>query len=409
MHRPISRLLVLGSLLLASAALPALGCGDDGGTATALTISLKTDLAAGTEYTSVRVEVYASTDKSLKSALSEHELRAGQLSRPIVVNAAGQSAVLVKVTAIGTNGRAPLVVEVLRASFTQGKTQVLEVFASAACAGVTCDAGDTCLGQKTDSLCEGSCAEIPEPDLRELTQAGDEDAWRPELCGDGGSGDAGRPDAGGPDAGRDASTACTLSIPGAACDLVSQCGCAPGEQCVLEQVSASVFAPACVADASGGTPFGICDTDVDCPPAYGCVNPGLCLPYCNTIADCPDAVPSSCDALGSGSGSTLAGVRVCALTCSSDSDCASDGQYCSTTEKCVPRPDLGEACDARSGCLDGICIVESETATVGTCLFECVSNSECLSGCCVTLSDGSQICGDASECPSVPPGPAPAQ
>jgi hypothetical protein len=414
MHRTFSRLLALGSLLLAAAALPALGCGDDGGAATAITLSLKTDLAAGTEYTSVRVAVYASTDKSLKSPLSEHELRAGQLSRPIVINAAGQSAVLVKVTAIGTNGGAPVVVELLKASFTQGKTQVLEVFVSAACAEVACSAGDTCLGQKTGAQCEGSCADIPEPDLRQLTQAGEEDAWRPVLCGsDGGTGDAGRPDAGlpdggRPDAGNDAATSCTTTLPGAPCDLVSQCGCAPGEQCVLEQVSPAVFTPTCVADASGGTPFGICDTDLDCPPSYGCVNPGLCLPYCNSIADCPDDVPSSCDALGNGSGSTLAGVRICALTCSSDSDCVSPDQFCSTTEKCVPRPDLGEACDARSDCLEGgICIVEG-SATVGTCLFECVSNSECLSGCCITLSDGSQICGEASECGPVPPGPAPA-
>lgn len=407
MPRPLPRQLAHRALLFA-AALPALGCGDDGGAATAISISLKTDLTAGTEYKAVQVSVHAASDRSLSSPLSEHELRAGQLSRPVVVNGSGGQAVLVKVAAIGSSGSAPVVVEVLRASFTAGQTQVLEVFVAAACAGVTCGAGDTCLGQEFGSECEGSCADIPEPDLRALTQAGDEDAWTPALCGaSGGGGDGGAVDGGRPDGGSDASAACSPAIPGAQCDLVSQCGCAPGQQCVLAQISPDDFMPSCVDDASGGLPFGICDSDIDCPSGYSCVNPGLCLSYCNTVNDCPDSRPSSCDALGDGSGTTLAGVRVCALTCSADSDCASPGQYCGSTEKCVPRPDLGEACDALSGCLDGLCIVENDSATVGTCLAACATGTDCDSGCCVTLGDGSQICGEVSECGPVAPPAAP--
>lgn len=157
--------------------------------------------------------------------------------------------------------------------------------------------------------------------LRECAtdQRCDEPAWGTRLC----------------EAGSDAADCrCESSVPDAACDLISQCGCAPGLHCALGSVDGARVSLRCVADRAEPKKLGeLCSDEAECGPGHSCWR-GLCEKYCRTDADCGG---SSCIALTNPE--VVVGVRVCTIACSFESE-----RECAPGSRCVHAPDGHDYC-----------------------------------------------------------------
>jgi hypothetical protein len=181
-------------------------------------------------------------------------------------------------------------------------------------------AGDYCVAPAVTCASDGRC---------------DEPAWGTRRC------------VGGSDA---ADCACTLRVPGASCDLIAQCGCAPGSHCALVDVQESRATLGCIADrARLREPGAACNAEAECPGGYSCWR-GLCEKYCTSAADCDGG--GHCVALRNPD--DVSGVSVCDVACDFDADSG-----CALGTRCARTPDGQSYCLVpRAPCPftnDGVC------------------------------------------------------
>lgn len=238
--------------------------------------------------------------------------------------------------------------------------------------------------------------------------------------------------------------------PGAACDLIGQCGCKPDARC---QARGPMFVPACYVT---GTlePGSVCESASACPRGQTC-DARTCRSYCRDDRDCPDG--RCVDVRTTDSRSR--GIRVCAVRCTSgeinpcgpgarcrvvppgsDTYCAAPDDPCMTVEDgicdeargtgqcaegtdardCTCHPELpGASCDPveQCGCAKGsACAVTQgeagaqsaecrpwtgDKAQDGRCELdgECAPGHVCeLGGSCARLCRSDDECGESGTC-----------
>jgi hypothetical protein len=180
-------------------------------------------------------------------------------------------------------------------------------------------AGDYCVAPAATCAADGRC---------------DEPAWGTRRC------------VAGSDA---ADCACTPRVPGASCDLIARCGCAPGSHCVLVDVQESRATLGCITDrAPSREPGAACNAEAECPAGYSCWR-GLCEKYCVSAADCTGG-----DCMALRNPNAVSGVSVCSVAC----DFEADGG-CALGTRCARAPDGQSYCLVpRAPCPftnDGVC------------------------------------------------------
>jgi hypothetical protein len=422
----------MAATLLAASSLLSGACGEDSKKATSVAISIKADSEIASVLSAVRIRVYSVKDTQLEHPVSSREVAKALLGEPVVIDKSAEDGFLLAVQAVGAGGNSdPLVEYRVRVDFEAGKMLALPVYLSGVCRDVNCeDMETTCVGDKSADEC-GACEDLPRPGaLVEVSKKEDAADWTgkactvptpppppPAVC------DSGVPaptdgaacpnpapkpelDCGvGIPAPTDGAACpepvtCEPSIKGAKCDLVSQCGCDAGEKCELKAAPGTTsLTPTCVADLGTSAPYGDCDGDTDCPAQYVCIEPGLCIPYCNMEADCGKAVKSKCDTVVDTVGKVIAGVHICAAVCSKDTDCLSNDMFCNPTDNtCVAKPKPGGACNDTSGCAGAAKCITEGTATTGICHDPCTKGIDCNSGCCQILASGNAYCFEEKEC-----------
>jgi hypothetical protein len=192
--------------------------------------------------------------------------------------------------------------------------------------------------------------------------------------------------------------ACKPTIVGSACNIYPQCGCAPGQNCNVENTTTG--ASQCA--AAGTTPnWNACDPngngDGVCTIGTSCVN-GVCDPFCTVDADCgPHAFcyqVYSTDA--SGNQTAIPGFKVCTSNCdpTNPQSNANGANACGPNVNCIADPNTsntvctqpvkstgtqGRSC-VTGGYLDpSKCAIGYVCNPTGTCSKSChvVGGSEC--------------------------------
>lgn len=147
---------------------------------------------------------------------------------------------------------------------------------------------------------------------------------------------------------------------GADCNLVTQCGCASGEQC---QALGEAARPSCVKSKSGQVARdSACKVASQCPAGQTC-DRGSCREYCASDADCTGG---KCVPAGDANGKNIDRVKVCWKACT-----ASDEKACATGTACrsvkTPAGQTGTFCvaplDPCPTTEDGTCDDQSGTKT----------------------------------------------
>ncbi|MET0286817.1 MAG: hypothetical protein ABW352_20210 [Polyangiales bacterium] len=403
------------------------GCEDDVGAPTDVYVSFKTDLALGSEVSAVRVRVFRSGDNAATATpVSEHTVSADTLSKklPLVIEKRDASEFLLAVQALGPGGDAQIE-RLIKVRFQDAQTVSLQVFLGRACLRKACSAvaGETCHGEARGATCEGSCAPVDGPDtLPAWSQARID--WQPQVCGASVPPDASLPpvrDAGGDaasgggveggveggvDGGVDAAV-CMPTVPGATCDAVGQCGCAPGKSCGVQAITGSTLLLGCVNTgtvANGSA----CSADT-CVAGSTCVG-SICRAFCGkdeqcgTNGHCVTAVTSGTDA------APIHGLSACFTGCSVDTDCDTGccrplssapnaGNLCLTGTACCAQ--AGASCAGNDDCCgfgdsEAFCVTEPAGGAI--CRASCSTGADCQSGCCAPLSGGGMACFAASQC-----------
>jgi hypothetical protein len=401
------------------------GCGDDREPATALVVSVKTDLALS----GLTVRVYkgdASSPSDTAKLVSQTPIASADIGKPIVIHKAGLDELLVVVQ--GQVG-ADVVEHAVRGRFTKQKSILLPVFLGNTCLKRACaQAGETCFAEQQGGAC-GICAPIAlSAGMREQLEPGDEATWYPSLCpmdagvdpirdaGDGATADATSSD-GGTDAG-----ACTLPIGTRdECTLAPQCGCAPNQGCTLSFPVDDPEAPELACEDRGiKTVNARCRGDDECAPGLSCIGnssiAATCLPDCSKTPDCqanqvcrPVQVRKSEDSTDY---APVKGVGVCRTLCSANEQCP---EGCCADGICAAKPYCsteGATCTSNESCDSGCCSknVCSPKDRCGVADgARCTSNEGCGSGCCAnnvcspqascsSLADGATCTGSAGEC-----------
>ena len=165
--------------------------------------------------------------------------------------------------------------------------------------------------------------------------------------------------------------------------------CGSDQYCTVNQT----FAATCTdnAAAAGGTMYGACGTNSECPVGASCFNPGTCMPFCSqTHPACPEAspgVPGLCIYGIKGGPADL-------YLCTDPDDCdavantgcpTGEGCYVAslTGNLCIPNPGTGAAgssCSMLDDCAPGLMCVGQTLP--GTCMTLCNlgSNVDCDTG-----------------------------
>jgi hypothetical protein len=158
--------------------------------------------------------------------------------------------------------------------------------------------------------------------------------------------------------------ACSPRVAAASCDLVAQCGCAPGTHCTLRAVREGRASVGCTPNLEPvREPGDACNAETECPAGYSCWR-GLCEKYCAADSDCESG---QCMALRDPT--EVSGVRVCSVACDFDSDsgCRSGAScvrapsgetYCLVPREPCPFENDG-VCDEPKG--SRICVAGSDT------------------------------------------------
>jgi hypothetical protein len=170
------------------------------------------------------------------------------------------------------------------------------------CARLEEPAGDYCVTPSEQCETDGRC---------------DEPEWGTRRCA----------------AGSDAvDCACSPKLAAASCDLVAQCGCAPGTHCTLRAVREGRASVGCTPNLEPvRAPADACNAETECPAGYSCWRE-LCEKYCAADSDCDGG---QCMALRDPA--EVSGVRVCSVACDFDTDGG-----CRSGARCVRAPS-GEA------------------------------------------------------------------
>ncbi|MEY4508271.1 MAG: hypothetical protein RLZZ450_393 [Pseudomonadota bacterium] len=388
---------------------------DEASPATAIAVSIKSDLTVGQELTSVHLRVFEVGADLDKAPMLDFPIQpASDLARPTVITKGSRSEVVIVVQGIGPDGL-PQVVQRARAQFMDGKTYNLPVFLARVCKAKNCGElpGQTCYGHMQNSVCEGTCGTIPVAEFIGLLD--DEDSplptasWSPPRCSppvadaglDGGT-DGSLPDVipipVPPDAApvsiKDGGV-CTPSAPGAPCDLVHQCGCGSDMACGINS-SGTVPTIACVTPDVGqeGVP---CNekTGPGCAAGLTCAN-RLCNRFCDSDKDCRQG--NKCVGVTVGSTASPLNFQTCGTPCTSaaqcNTGCCSDQGFCAAKEVCTSATPAcaaaGATCTSNSACCSSApyCLAATAGATTGKCSATppckaanavCSSNSECCS------------------------------
>lgn len=240
------------------------------------------------------------------------------------------------------------------------------------------------------SGCGGSSASEREVDPLEV----DAGPWSPP------------PEAG--DAGAGASCA---SAGSAACDLVSGCGCAPGETCRLD-ADAELLAACGPLGAEARGPHEACSGSEQCSAQYSCVS-GVCKKHCRVPDDC-GWQGARCVGV-TGAGEALSGAGYCPADCDVVSPqsprdgfgACGPGLQCVSSgggTDCAPLALAGaegELCSSAAECAAGL-----RCSDARRCERWCrVNGDECGPALqCVALdATGSLDAGDLGACACVPP------
>ena len=210
-------LLAMRAAFVAACALSAACEKQDPKPATQVLVTVDSDLAVGTELTSVQIEI-RTTEGVRETPRHTFELatdatQAEQVELPFSfgIAKAGQPEFQLRVTGLKDD---QTVVDLRwNVGFQDQKTLGLSAFLGAVCAGNLCTSGETCYPRRKGDIAAGSCAKVPDASTSPVTP-GDEfrDAGVLEVP-EAGSGDAaGAGGASGSAAGAGAGEACSTTV-----------------------------------------------------------------------------------------------------------------------------------------------------------------------------------------------------
>ncbi|MDB4972434.1 MAG: hypothetical protein JWN48_775 [Myxococcaceae bacterium] len=154
--------------------------------ATAIVVSVKTDLTLGVELRELSYRVFrANADADRDAPVGEFTAAAETLAHPFVILQQHDDTLLLSVEGFARPAEEPVVVQRVRARFERGQTLALHVFLARACLDAFCEAdGLTCFGQRYGQVEAGQCSSIAGPDpLDRVARAGDEGDWLPLPSG----------------------------------------------------------------------------------------------------------------------------------------------------------------------------------------------------------------------------------
>lgn len=150
--------------------------------ATAIAVTVKTDLMFGSELSELNYRVFADdADPDFDEPISEFTAAAQTIDRPFIITRKNADEFLISVEGYGPASPHALVVHRERVRFEAGKTLALHVFLARVCYGNTCAIdGLTCYGEPFGRTQAGVCDTIPGPrPLDRVERPGDESMWEP--------------------------------------------------------------------------------------------------------------------------------------------------------------------------------------------------------------------------------------
>lgn len=426
------RWFVVSALLLTAA-----GCTQETKQATAIAVSVKTDLALGTELGSIAYRVFpVEGDPSRDQPVAQQTATAAQLSLPFIILKNEDEEVLVAVQGFSPTDQA-IVEHRVRAHFEAGKTIEVPVYLGKSCVkkGCTEVPEQTCHAEARYGVQPGSCGAIPAANPVVITDPDEVGKWDPVL----GQGDGGVD--GGP-------VVCASGVDAGTCDPIEQCGCPADQHCQVGDGGMPGCAPnmgmkvrgeQCQAPSQCGPGLSCgysvctnaCRSSEDCGKGFclktGEAPYGTCLLKCEAASDCGPGTPcsalkfsdvqgtycwkpfatckrsdNSCGEPGIGNGLCAAGTdpEDCACDPVKRTNC-SDGQTCmpkfrSTTTLwdpvCVAAGSKGHGsacstwidCQVGLGCYGGVCTYHCDTTETPT---KCPSSGPCVA---ITMQSGMQ-------------------
>lgn len=377
------------ALALLACALTLATCASDDKAATAIAVTVKSDLTIKDELRGVKAWVLppdAASDTLRPTTPPSFDWLDADIEKPLVIVRKGSDRLVLLVQAVGPNGQT--LEYRARAHFEEGQTLRLPVFLSRSCASRTCGAGQVCYGQKVGTTCEDTCGPVPDVSLdqAEITTPGQEVSWNRQLCGD--AGVAG-PDTNTRDAGADASVATQ--------DAGSDAGSSGGPRDAATDASDGGPRDAGPRDAASDgsladAGFNLPEGGICAQIGYACLTQDSCCGY--------GAGTARCVYLNDGF------QQICRPTCSTNAQCATgccrpiaDGSYsvCVPGAQCLSCSDSFareyETCADDIDCCGGISRLSYCVAPVGVanpkraCRSTCKSSAECAAGdCCSQLT-----------------------
>ncbi|HTV18828.1 MAG TPA: hypothetical protein VMG12_09160 [Polyangiaceae bacterium] len=169
------------------------------------------------------------------------------------------------------------------------------------------------------------------------------------VAGSGSAGPAGTSELG---------TCTCVRAEGAACNLVTGCGCDEGQTCGYVGTG-----PGCrEIDAFPAEPYAACTYDRDCPAAHACLA-GLCQQQCNTAADCGWSGSACLAVFDPETDQPIPGFNFCASACDplSPQEPADGFRPCGDGQNCFPL-DAAGVCFRATAALG-----EGEPCDAGAC------------------------------------------
>ncbi len=156
-------------------ALALTACAPDDLNATAIAVSVKSELALRElDYRVFREQADLGVDPPLSTLTAS----ADQLGQPFVVVRGASAGFLLSIEGYDERSQGPIVTYQARVRFVPEQTMALRVLLARVCAQRVCSfPGLTCYGQALAGIPEGSCAAIPTPELVRVTYPGEESAW----------------------------------------------------------------------------------------------------------------------------------------------------------------------------------------------------------------------------------------
>jgi hypothetical protein len=179
---PRARPLALALRLLSLCALPLGACQPEPDPATAVVVSVMTDLIIGSELTHVTYRVFdRDAEPSFDDPVAEFSASADTLAQPFVIKKRNAEEFLLSVEGSAGPSAPPSIVYRAYARFEQGKTLALRVYLARVCAErpMCMFGGLTCYGEPRGDVRAGVCSTIPEATLTQVTRPGDESSWEP--------------------------------------------------------------------------------------------------------------------------------------------------------------------------------------------------------------------------------------